>query len=86
MRALLTRSPAPVTFLIASSPLLLPGLIGESFTYDKVSIKAFGLWEVKGLTIDEAFRRKRDIEHWVANRSWFDILRFLGRQDAKTDL
>ena len=77
MRALLLRSTAPVTFMIASSPLLLPGLIGESFTFEKVSVKLLGLIPVNTKLFDEGFRRKRDIEHWVANQSWFDILRFL---------
>jgi hypothetical protein len=77
MRALLMRSTAPVTFMIASSPLLLPGLIGESFTFEKVTIKLLGLATVNEKIFDEGFRRKRDIEHWVANQSWFDILRFL---------
>jgi hypothetical protein len=84
MRALLMRSTAPVTFMIASTPLLLPGLIGESFTYDRAGLKVLGLFwlKLKGLfdatqDFDEAFRRKNDMEHWVANQSWYDILRFL---------
>jgi hypothetical protein len=78
MRALLLRSTAPVGFLIASSPILLPGLIAESFTYESVTVS---LWPfelpLKKTVVDEKFRRKRDIEHWAANRSWGDVLRFL---------
>ena len=79
MRALLMRSTSPVTFMIASSPILLPGLIGESFRYDQAGMKLFGLWQPDMFTknFDERFRREKDIEHWVANQSWFDVLRFL---------
>jgi hypothetical protein len=77
MRALLLRSTAPVTFMIASSPLLLPGLIGASFRFEKVNVKIAGFIPFKETVFDEKFRRQRDIEHWVANESWFDVLRFL---------
>jgi hypothetical protein len=85
MHALLMRSTAPVTFLIASSPLLLPGLIGESFRFEEVSLRPLGIRIPPGTPLlgsmttvfGEEHRRKRDIEHWVANQSWFDILRFL---------
>lgn len=86
MKALLLRSTAPVTFLIASSPILLPGLIGESFQMEEAGVRPLGLkvdalTKLFGLTLtqvfDESFRRKRDIEHWAANQSWFDVLKFL---------
>ncbi len=78
MLDLLRRSTSPVAFLISSLPILLPGLIAESFRFEQVSATFLGIPGLgKTKVLDEKVRRGLDIEHWVANQSWFDVLRFL---------
>lgn len=80
MHALFQRSSASVAFLISSLPLLMPGLIGDAFRLERVTASFLGIpWLSKKppLIVDEKFRREHDMEHWVANRSWFDLMQFL---------
>ncbi len=79
MRKLFALSTAPVAFMVSSLPVLLPALIADGFRLEKVTASFLGIkpLSLTPLRMNEELRRRRDMEHWVANRSWFDVMQLL---------
>jgi hypothetical protein len=82
MRLLLRLATAPVAFVVSSLPMLLPGLMADGFRTQKITASVLGITVDTPLVVGEELRRERDMEHWIANRSWFTLLRLLGRLSA----
>jgi peptidoglycan hydrolase-like protein with peptidoglycan-binding domain len=63
---------AETAFVVATTPMLLPGTLPVAMTVKRVKIPV-----LKDIVVTESLRRERDMDTWPANASWGDLLGLL---------